>query len=77
MKINEHTMYSLIGYIDMKKYAHISKLLFFALFNYKNNVIIDMMQKLNRHDTYIQESPAGEIDIYGIKFKQCGGMTIE
>ena len=39
MKINIHTMFSLIEHTDMKKYSHISKLLFYALFNYKNNEI--------------------------------------
>lgn len=77
MKINEHTMYVLISYTDSKKYAHISKLLFFALFNYKNNVIIEMMSNLHRNNTYIQESKNGDIDIYGIKFKQHGGNNIE
>lgn len=77
MKINIHTMFSLIEHIDMKKYSRISKLLFFVLFNYKNNEIIEIMTKLNPSNSYITEDKDGDIKLYDINFKRYGGMIIE
>lgn len=76
LKINIHTMFSLIEHIDMKKYSHISKLLFFALFNYKNNEIIEIMKKLNPSNSYIVEDKDGDIELYGIHFKRYGASCI-
>lgn len=77
MKINKHTIFILVTYIDIKKYSHISKLLFFILFNYEYNQISELMSKVSSSKTYIQESDNGEIDLYGIKFKRFGGNIIE
>lgn len=77
LKINMHTMFSLIEHIDMKKYSHISKLLFFALFNYKNDMIMEIMTKLNPSNSYIAEDKDGDIDLYGIYFRRYGGTIIE
>ncbi len=77
MKINTHTMYVLLTYIDDKKHSHISKLIFYLLFHYKNNVLIEIMKNLNPSDSYIQECDDGELDLYGIKFKRYGGNTYE
>lgn len=77
LKINIHTMFSLIEHIDMKKYSHISKLLFFALFNYENNEIMEIMTKLNPSNSYIVEDKDGDIELYGINFKRYGGTIIE
>ena len=77
LKINIHTMFSLIEHIDMKKYSHISKLLFFALFNYENNEIMEIMTKLNQSNSYIVEDKDGDIELYGIHFKRYGGTIIE
>lgn len=77
MKINKHTMFMLISMTDMKKYAHISKLLFFALFNYRNQTIIEIMEELHSSKSYIKEATDGEINLYGIHFKRYGGDAIE
>lgn len=77
IKLNNHTMLSLIERIDMAKYSHISKLLFYALFNYDNSTIVDIMKQLDKPTSYIEENNNGEIDLYGIRFKRYGGMIIE
>lgn len=77
MKINIHTMFSLMEYVDMKKYSHISKLLFFVLFNYENGSVLELMKKLNPSDTYINESDDGDLKLYHIKFKRYGGSLID
>lgn len=77
LKINMHTMFSLITYTDRKKYSHISKLLFFALFHYKNDTITQIMKQINPPASYIKECPDGELDLYGIKFKRYGGNKVE
>lgn len=77
LRINIHTMLSLIEHTDMNKYSHISKLLFYVLFNYRNNEIIEIMTKLNPSNSYIEENQQGDISLYGIKFKRYGGKLIE
>lgn len=77
LKLNRHTMFILLTYMDMPKYSHISKLLFYILFHYKNNVLIDLMNHLDRSGSYIAEALDGDIDIYGIKFRKYGGRTNE
>lgn len=77
LKLNMHTMFSLIEYTDMKKYSHIAKLLFFVLFHYKNDVIIQMMKQISPPTSYIKECPEGELDLYGIRFKRYGGSKCE
>lgn len=73
LKINPHTMFVLLSYIDTKKYSHISRLLFYLLFNYKNKILIDIMLNLEPSSSYIKEDINGDINIYGIKFKRIGG----
>lgn len=77
LKINKHTMLSLIEYVDMKKYSHISKLLFYTLFNYENDVLTEIMYELTPSNTYIEESKEGDIEIFNIKFKKYGGKLFE
>lgn len=77
MKINSHTIYILLTYIDDKKHSNISKLIFYLLFHYKNNTVIEIMKNLNSSDSYILESDDGELELYGIKFKRYGGTIIE
>ena len=77
LKINQHTLFVLITYIDNKKYSQISKLLFYLLFHYKNNTLIELMYDLQPSSSYIKEAANGEIDLYGIKFKRYGGNHLE
>lgn len=77
LKINKHTLYTLITYTDMPKYSHISKMLFSMLFNYENVTVIEIMSELTPSHTYIQESTDGDIDLYGIKFRKFGGEIAE
>lgn len=77
LKINIHTMFSLIERTDMKKYSHISRVLFYALFNYKNKEIIEIMKQLTPSGSYIAEDKDGDIELYGVHFKRYGGTTIE
>ncbi|MCI8598582.1 MAG: hypothetical protein HFJ10_09105 [Lachnospiraceae bacterium] len=77
MKINKHTLFTLITYIDRKKYSHISKLLFFVLFHYENTSIMEIMSELLPSKSYIRESSDGELNLYGIKFARYGGNAIE
>ncbi len=77
LKINQHTLFVLITYIDNKKYSQISKLLFYLLFHYKNNTLIELMYDLQPSSSYIKEAANGEIDLYGIKFKRYGGNQLE
>lgn len=70
MKINPHTLFTLITFTDMKKYAHISKLLFYVLFRYKNESMIGLIRNLEPDTSYIEEAPDGDITLYGIRFKR-------
>lgn len=77
MKINKHTLYVLITFTDMKKYSRISKLLFYILFNYENELLIELMTELNPSSSYIKEEVNGDISLYGINFKRYGGISVE
>ncbi len=70
MKINPHTLFTLITFTDMKKYAHISKLLFYILFRYRNEAMIRLIRNLEPDTSYIEEAADGEISLYGIHFKR-------
>lgn len=68
MKINEHTMYRLLWTLYDQKNSSIRNLLFYLLFNYKNEILIDLLNQYNRINTYLIEDKDGEIVIYNRKF---------
>ena len=68
MKINEHTMYRLLWTLSEQKNSSIRNLLFYLLFNYKNEILIDFLKQYNRINTYLIEDKDGEIVIYNRKF---------
>ncbi len=77
MKINPHTLFTLITFTDMKKYASIHKLLFDVLFHYRNQTILEIMEQLDKPCSYIKECADGDIHLYGIPFKRFGGRSHE
>jgi len=70
IKMNKDTMFYLIRTIDNKKYSRISKLLYYFLFNFKHQEIIDMMVMMRPDNNYIEMDIDGDIEIYGLKFKR-------
>ena len=68
MKINEHTMYRLLWHLDLQKNSAIKNLLFYILFNYKNDVLTGILSKYDRINTFLIEDKNGEIVIYNRKF---------
>lgn len=68
MKINEHTMYRLLSNLEMQKYSPIKNLLFYILFNYENNTLIEILRQYNHINTFLVEDNDGEIVIYNQKF---------
>lgn len=68
MKISEHTMYRLLWNLDLQKNSFIKNLLFYVLFNYKNDVLIELLSQYDRINTYLIEDKNGEIVIYNRKF---------
>lgn len=68
MKISEHTMYRLLWNLDLQKNSPIKNLLFYILFNYKNETLTALLEQYNRIDTYLIEDKNGEIIIYNRKF---------
>lgn len=68
MKLNEHTMYRLLKNIDEQKNSSTRNLLFYLLFNYKNEILTDLLKQYNRINTYLIEDKDGEIIIYNRKF---------
>lgn len=77
MKINKHTLFTLITFTDMKKYAPIHKLLFDILFHYQNQTILEIMDQLDKPSSYIRECADGDMFLYGIPFKRFGGKSHE
>lgn len=70
MKINKHTMYRLLKTLEDKKNTSIKNLLFYILFNYKNEILTAMLTQYDKTRTYLYEDKNGEIDIYGVKFSK-------
>lgn len=68
MKINEHTMYRLLWTLDEQKNSSTRNLIFYLLFNYKNEILTDLLKQYNRINTYLVEDKDGEIIIYNRKF---------
>ena len=68
MKINEHTMYRLLWTLNDQKNSSIKNILFYLLFNYKNDVLTDLLNQYDRINTYLIEDKNGEIIIYNRKF---------
>ena len=68
MKINEHTIYRLLWNLDKQKNSAIKNLLFYILFNYKNDILIRLLEQYNHINTYLIEDKDGEIVIYNRKF---------
>lgn len=68
MKISTHTMYRLLWHLDLQKNSGIKNILFYVLFNYKNNVLTELLNQYNRIDTFLIEDKNGEIVIYNRKF---------
>ena len=68
MKISEHTMYRLLWNLDLQKNSSIKNLLFYILFNYKNDVLIKLLNRYDRIKTFLIEDIDGEIVIYNRKF---------
>lgn len=68
MKINKHTMYRLLWSLDSQKNSPIKNLLFYILFNYRNDILTGLLNQHNRINTCLLEDENGEIVIYNHKF---------
>lgn len=68
MKINGHTMFRLLRILDEQKNSSTRNLLFYLLFNYKNEILTDLLKQYDRITTYLIEDKDGEIVIYNCKF---------
>lgn len=68
MKISKHTMYRLLWNLDLQKNSPIKNLLFYILFNYKNDTLIELLSYYDRINTFLIEDKNGEIVIYNRKF---------
>lgn len=77
MKINQHTMYRLLKNLESKNNSSIKNLLFYILFNYKNDILTSILNQYNRSSTFLCEDENGKIDVYGTKFfKKSSPKTI-
>ena len=70
MKINEHTMYRVLWNMDREKQSSIKHMLFFVLFNYKNDILTNVLKQYDKLNTFLSEDPDGDIVIYGCKFSK-------
>lgn len=70
MKINEHTMYRLLKNLEDNHNTPIKNLLFYVLFNYKNDILTAMLDQYDKNNIYLHEDKNGEICIYGVNFSK-------
>lgn len=68
MKLNVHTMYRLLWQLDLQKNSSIKNLLFYILFNYKNEILTELLLQYKKNNTVLIEDKKGEIIIYNRHF---------
>lgn len=70
LKLNKHTMYRLLWNLDREENSSIKNLLFYTLFNYKNETLTDILGQYDKVNTFLSENPDGEIVIYEHRFSK-------
>lgn len=70
MKLNKHTMYRLLWNIEREHNSSIRNLLFYALFNYKNDILTEILEKYDKINVFLLEDDNGDISIYNKKFSK-------
>nr|DAG57793.1 MAG TPA: hypothetical protein [Caudoviricetes sp.] len=70
MKLSNHTMYRLLWTLELKENSKIKNLLFYILFNYKNDVLTNILSQYDKINTFLIEDKDGEIVIYNRKFSK-------
>ena len=70
LKLNKHTMYRLLWNLDREENSSIKNLLFYTLFNYKNETLTDILGQYDKVKTFLSENPDGEIVIYEHRFSK-------
>ena len=70
MKINSHTMYRLLQRLDNVENSSIKNLLFYILFNYKNEILTNILNQYDKINTFLYEDKKGEICVYSINFSK-------
>lgn len=70
LKLNKHTMYRLLWNLDREKNSSIKNILFYTLFNYKNEILTDILGQYDKVKTFLSENPDGDIILYKHKFSK-------
>ena len=70
IKLNEHTMYRLMKQAKSESNSSLSNFLFYMLFNYKNDILTERLNKYPRVREFLSEDNDGEINIYGQNYKK-------
>lgn len=70
LKISRHTMYRLLWKLSEEKNSSIKNLLFYVLFNYRNDVLTEILKQYPKINTFLVEDKNGEIDIYHYKYSK-------
>lgn len=70
MKINEHTMYRLLRNLDKEHNSSIKNLLFYILFNYRNDILTNILNQYDKVNTFLCEDEDGELSIYGFNYSK-------
>ena len=68
-------MYGLIRRIELDEYINICDFVLKILFNIGNSAAFDLIQQSQEPVSIIEESPDGDIEVYGIKFKKIQKMA--
>lgn len=70
LKLNKHTMYRLLWNLDRQENSSIKNLLFYVLFNYKNELLTDILCQYDKIKTFLIKDPNGEIVIYEHRYSK-------
>ena len=69
-KTNSHTMYRLLWNLDKKEHSSIKNLLFYILFNYKNEILTGLLNRYSKIKIYLYEDKQGETILYNYRFSK-------
>ena len=63
------TMKAMLKMIEQPKHSKHRKLIFYTLFAYPNTAFFEVLKKSKSKIPYIEQDPAGDIEIFGVRFK--------
>ncbi len=73
MTMSQATMKAMLPMIERPEHSAHKKLVFYTLFGYPNTSFFEVLKKSKQPIPHIECDPTGDIEIFGVRFKQYPG----